>query len=304
MINITDKLKKIIDEDRVMENEPMCKHTTLKIGGNADYYIIIKSEKELKKVLELVKTNDIPLTILGNGSNVLVRDGGIRGIVVKLDFKEYVIGKQNEFAYITVGSGMALSALAIIAQKEGLTGLECLSGIPGTVGGAIRMNAGAYGKEMKDIVVFSKCIDKNGNIHELNLQAHKFDYRTSCFKNNDLIILETTIKLNYADKNQIQRKMDEYKESRLKNQPIELPNAGSTFKRNTEFPTAKLIDECGLKGYRIGDAEVSTKHAGFLVNKGKAKASDVLQLADYIKAQVKEKFDKDIELEILVIGEG
>lgn len=198
---------------------------------------------------------------------------------------------------------MPLASLAMIAFENGLSGLECMAGIPGTVGGAIRMNAGAYGKEMKDVVVFSKCMDKNGKIEELNLQSHKFEYRKSAFENNGLIILETTIKLEYGNKEQIKIKMEECKSSRIKNQPLEFPNAGSIFKRKPDVPTAKLIDECGLKGYRIGDAEVSTKHAGFIVNKGNATSKDVLELIKYIKREIKEKFNKEVELEILVIGE-
>lgn len=178
-----------------------------------------------------------------------------------------------------------------------------MAGIPGSVGGAIRMNAGAYGKEMKDIVVFSKCMDQNGKIEEINLQGHEFEYRKSSFENNGLIILETTMKLKYGKRDKIQKKMEECKDLRVKNQPLEFPNAGSIFKRNPDIPTAKLIDDAGLKGYKIGDAQISTKHAGFIVNKGNATAKDVLALMEYAKKQVKEKFDKEIELEILVIGE-
>lgn len=193
--------------------------------------------------------------------------------------------------------------MAQIALGNELTGLECMAGIPGSVGGAIRMNAGAYGKEMKDIVVFSKCMDQNGKIEEINLQGHEFGYRKSSFENNGLIILETTMKLKYGKRDKIQKKMEECKDLRVKNQPLEFPNAGSIFKRNPDIPTAKLIDDAGLKGYKIGDAQISTKHAGFIVNKGNATAKDVLALMEYAKKQVKEKFDKEIELEILVIGE-
>lgn len=303
MKDITEKLEKIVNKKNIYKNEPMSKHTSFKIGGKADYYVIIESEQELKSVLDFVKLEKIPFFILGNGTNLLIRDGGIRGVVIKLDLKEYVIGKQGNFAYITVGSGMALAQLAMIALENGLSGLECMIGIPGTIGGAIRMNAGAYGREMKDVVIFSRCMDKNGNIVELNLQSHEFSYRNSIFEKNDLIILETTMKLEYGNADKIKQKMQECKNARIKNQPLEFPNAGSVFKRNPDIPTAKLIDECGLKGYRIGDAEVSTKHAGFIVNKGNATAKDVLHLMDAIKEKVKQKFNKDIELEILVLGE-
>lgn len=303
MCNIAENLEKILNKENILINEPMSKHTSFKIGGTADYFVKVKTEEELKSVLNFAKSEKIPFLIIGNGTNLLVRDGGIRGLVIKLEFKDYVIGEQGNCAYITVGAGLTIAHLALIALENELTGLECISGIPGTVGGAVYMNAGAYGKEMKDIVVFSKCIDKNGKIHELNLQSHKFEYRKSAFKDNGLIILETTIKLKKGQKDEIKAKMEECKASRIKNQPLEFPNAGSTFKRNIDAPTAKLIDECGLKGFSIGGAEVSNKHAGFIINKEKATAKDVLELVEYIQKQVKEKFGKNIELEILVIGE-
>lgn len=300
---ITEKLEKIVKKENIYENEPMSKHTSFKIGGLADYFVKVETIQELSLLLALAKTENIPYQIIGNGTNLLVRDGGIRGLVIKLELKSWVVGKQQEVAYITVGAGLPLAQLALIALENGLSGLECMAGIPGTVGGAIRMNAGAFGQEMKDVVVFSKCMDQNGKIEELSLQLHEFDYRKSTFEKNGLILLETTIKLQYGKKDEIQRKMEECKKLRMKNQPLEFPNAGSIFKRNVEVPIAKLIDECGLKGYRIGDAEVSTKHAGFIVNKGNATASQVLQLIEQVKKEVKRKFEKEIKLEIIVIGE-
>lgn len=165
------------------------------------------------------------------------------------------------------------------------------------------MNAGAYGTEMKDVVLCSKCMDENGEIRELNLEEHEFAYRKSVFEQNQLILLETTLRLQYGEKVKIKEKMEECKKARVQHQPLEFPNAGSTFKRNPNVPTAKLIEEAGLKGYRIGDAEVSTKHAGFIVNRGTATAKDVLALVEQIQTIVKEKFEQDIELEIIVIGE-
>ena len=297
------KLENILRKENILKNESMSKHTSFKIGGIADYYVKVEKIEILRKLLELAKKEQMPYQIIGNGTNLLVREGGIRGIVIKLELKEYLIGKQKEFAYITVGTGLPLAQLALIALEKELTGLECMAGIPGTVGGAIRMNAGAFGREMKDVVVFSKAMDENGKIHELSLQEHDFDYRKSAFAQNGLIILETTIKLNYAEKEKIKQKMEECKNLRMKNQPLEFPNAGSVFKRNMDMPVAKLIDECGLKGYCIGDAQVSSKHAGFIVNKGNATATDVLQLIEEIKMKVRQKFEQNIELEILVIGE-
>lgn len=303
MIEITDKLEKIVDKKNIYINEPMSKHTSFKIGGIADYFIKVHSIDELKDILEFSKKENIPFYIIGNGTNLLVRDGGIRGIVIKLEFNDYSIEKKDDFVCITVGSGMTLARLAYIAFENELSGIEQISGIPGTIGGAIRMNAGAYGREMKDIVVNSKCMNENGDIIQLDLPSHEFSYRKSAFSKNNLIILETTIKLEYGLKDKIKEKMDECKNSRIKNQPLEFPNAGSTFKRNENIPTAKLIDDCGLKGFSVGGAEVSTKHSGFIINKGNATSKDVLELVNYIKTKVKEKYNQDIELEIIVLGE-
>lgn len=303
MDDISEKLEKIISKNNIYKDELMSKHTSLRIGGTADYYLKVHKKEELKQILELAKNENIPFQIVGNGTNILVLENGIRGFVIKLEFKDYVIEKEKNNVFITVGAGMPLAKLSFIALENGFSGLEEMSGIPGTIGGAIRMNAGAYGREMKQVVVSTECMNLDGEIEILDVDSHRFGYRKSAFENNHLIILETTIKLKYATKEEINKKMQQYMDLRKKNQPLEFPNAGSTFKRNEDIPTAKLIDDCGLKGYRIGDAEVSTKHAGFIVNKGNATSNDVLTLTEYIKKRVKEKFGKDIKLEILVIGE-
>ncbi len=303
MKDITESLQKIVKKTNIYKKEPMSKHTSFKIGGMADYFVKIESEEELKNVLNLAKVENIPYFIVGNGTNLLVKEGGIRGIVLKIEQNNYTIKEHENFAYITAQSGISLANLAFVAMEKGLTGLENLSGIPGTLGGAVKMNAGAYGTEMKDIVVCSKCMNQNGQILELDLEEHQFEYRKSVFEKNELILLETTLRLQYGEKVKIKEKMEECKKARVQHQPLEFPNAGSTFKRNPNVPTAKLIEEAGLKGYRIGDAEVSTKHAGFIVNRGTATAKDVLALVEQIQTKVKEKFEQDIELEIIVIGE-
>ena len=303
MDNIFEKLEKIVGHKNIYKDEPMSKHTSFKIGGNADYYVKVSSVDALKELLSFCKTNRLPFIIVGNGTNLLVKEGGIRGIVIKLELFDYKIEKQEGNAYITVGCGMQLAKLAFIAMQNELSGLEAISGIPGTIGGAIRMNAGSYGTEMKDIVVSSKCMNYEGEIIELNIDEHEFGHRTSAFKDNKLIILQTKLKLTYGLKSEIEQKMKEYKEARAQKQPLEFPNAGSTFKRIPDIPTAKLIDDCGLKGYSIGGAEVSLKHSGFIINKGNATSDDVLNLVEYVRKEVKNKFDKDIELEIIVIGE-
>ena len=303
MIDLDKQLQEIVKKDNILKNEPMSKHTSLKIGGLADYFIKVKTIDELKNILEFSNKNKIQTTIIGNGTNLLVRDGGIRGIVIKLELNEFKIKKTANEILITVGSGMTLAAIALIALREEISGLEFLSGIPGTIGGAIRMNAGAYGSEMKDLVIKTRYMTYDGKIKTLDLKKHEFEYRNSIFSKLQAIIIDTTIKAKKGNKEEIEKKINEYSASRKLSQPLEYPNAGSTFKRKEGVITAKLIDECGLKGFSIGEAEVSTKHAGFIVNKGKATAKDVLDLVEYIKKEIKKKFDLDLDLEILVIGE-
>lgn len=305
MEDVEKMLQDVISVNKnILKNEPMSKHTSFKIGGNADYFIIVNSVEELKGVLKIAKSQKIPVTIVGNGTNLLIREGGIRGFVIKLNLNSFKIKRSSNEIQITVEAGMSLSALSVIAEKEEITGLEFLSGIPGTIGGALRMNAGAYGREMKDIVVKTRYMTYDGKIKTLSLEEHEFEYRNSIFsKLKDAIIIDTTLKAEKGNKIEIDGKIEEYSKSRKEKQPLEYPNAGSTFKRKEGYITAKLIDECGLKGYNIGDAEVSTKHAGFVINKGRATASDVLKLVEHVKCEVKKKFDIDIELEIIVLGE-
>ncbi|MCI8760007.1 MAG: UDP-N-acetylmuramate dehydrogenase [Clostridia bacterium] len=292
-----------IAKERIFYQEPMEKHTTFKIGGLAECFVKIENKEELKEILEIVKKYNIPITIIGNGSNLLVLDGGIKGITLMIKLEKIELQEKGETIEITVGAGEKLGKLAQICLNKEITGLEELSGIPGTIGGAIRMNAGAHGREMKDIVKKVKCIDYQGREKEFTKEELQFDYRSSIFKKEKYIILETTLALQKGDKQEIKAKMEEYASYRREKQPIEYPSAGSTFKRGNDFITAKLIDEAGLKGYAIGDAEISIKHSGFVINKGKAKAKDVLELVEYIQNRVYEKFQKKIELEIEVIGE-
>lgn len=303
MENIEKKLQEFLNRSDILKNEPMSKHTSFKIGGNAEYFIKIRAIENLKKVLVFANKNKIPVTIVGNGTNLLVKEGGIKGFVLKLELNGFKIKRNANDILITVESGMSLAALSAIALKEEIAGLEFISGIPGTIGGALRMNAGAYGSEMKDIVVKTKAMTYDGKIKNFTLEEQNFSYRNSVFSNDEYIILETTVKLQKGKKEEIEEKIQEYSTARKSSQPYEYPNAGSTFKRKEGFITAKLIDECGLKGYSVGEAEVSRKHAGFIINKGNATAEDVLELVDVVKTKVKEKFDVDIELEILVLGE-
>lgn len=291
-----------IPKDNILYNEDMKKHTTFKIGGPAECFIKIKTKEELKEILNIAKKNKIPVTILGNGSNIIVLDGGIEGITLTIQI-EYIDIKPNGEQYkIYVGGGYKLAKLAQICLKNEISGFEELSGIPGTIGGAVSMNAGAHGKEMKDIVDKIKCVDINGNEKEFLNEEAKFEYRKSIFKGNSYIVTEVVLNLEKGKKEEIKAKMDEYSQYRKTKQPIEYPSAGSTFKRGKDYITAKLIDDAGLKGYSIGDAVVSTKHSGFVINKGNASAKDVLDLVKYIKDTIEEKFNKQIELEIEVVG--
>lgn len=305
-MNIKDILENsnlTIPKDNILYNEDMKKHTTFKIGGPAECFIKIKTKEELKEILNIAKENKIPVTILGNGSNILVLDGGIKGITLTIQI-EYIDIKQNGEKYkINVGGGYKLSKLAQICIKNEISGFEELSGIPGTIGGAVSMNAGAHGKEMKDIVEKIKCVDINGNEKEFSNEEANFEYRKSIFKGNSYIVTEVVLNLEKGKHDEIKAKMDEYSQYRKTKQPIEFPSAGSTFKRGKDYITAKLIDDAGLKGYSIGDAVVSTKHSGFVINKGNASAKDVLDLVKYIKDTIEEKFNKQIELEIEVVGE-
>lgn len=293
-----------LNKENLYYNEPMAKHTSFKIGGPADVFIKVDNIEELKEILKLSKENKIQLTIIGNGSNILVTDKGIRGITAKLNFKNIKIENiADNKEKIDVDAGVPVGLLAQKLLKEEIAGFEELSGIPGTIGGAVIMNAGAHGKELKDILKKVTAMDYNGNIHEFTNEECLFSYRNSRFQKEKYIILQATLELEKGNSTEIKEKMDEYMQFRKEKQPIEYPNAGSTFKRGEDFVTAKLIDEAGLKGYKVGGAQVSEKHAGFIVNVDNATAKDVIELTDYIKEKIEEKFGKKINLEIQIIGE-
>ena len=303
-LGIEEQIKNLkIPKSKIWYQEPMKKHTTFKIGGPAECLIKIENLEELKEVLRVANQNNIPLTIIGNGSNVLVLDKGIQGITLNIKLEKIEIQQENDAIQITVGAGEKLGKLAQICLQNEITGLEELSGIPGTIGGAVRMNAGAHGREIKDIIKTVKCIDMQGKEKEFTKQELEFDYRSSIFKKEKYIITEIVLVLRKGQKEEIKNKMSEYAIYRKEKQPIEYPSAGSTFQRGSDFITAQLIDEAGLKGYKIGDAEVSTKHSGFIINKGNATAEEVLALVKQVEDTVYKKFDKKIELEIEIMGE-
>ena len=288
---------------KIIHNESMKKHTSFKIGGNADLFVSVKTAEELKQVLDYAEQKQIPITIIGNGTNILVSDKGIRGLVIKIDIQYFETLEKNDYIEVNVGSGIKMMALAIQFKRMGITGFEELSGIPGTIGGAIFMNAGAYGKEMKDIVISTKCMNRKGEIIELSCEEQKFKYRSSIFNDNDYIIIGTILKLRKGRIEDIDRQMKEYQNKRKEKQPLEYHSAGSTFKRQEGIVTAKLIDECGLKGYKIGGAMVSEKHAGFIINTGDATAKDIIELIKYVKDKVYENYKVKIKEEIRIVGE-
>lgn len=296
---IYEILTKELQNSTICKNEPMSKHTTFKIGGNADIYIKAKTIEDIKYILKVVNEKEIPITVIGNGSNLLVKDNGIRGVTVQIDLQEIDI-KGTE---VNVGAGVKLGVLGSIIQKNRLTGFEFAAGIPGSIGGAVRMNAGAYGGEFSNIVEKVTCITREGVIKELSKEDFAFSYRHSRFMENDEIILSATLKLEKGNSDEIKSKMDELMLARKTKQPLELPSAGSTFKRGNDFYASRIIEEAELKGYKVGGAQVSEKHAGFVVNTGNATAKDVLELTDYMKKVVYEKFGKKLELEVEVIGE-
>lgn len=299
---IKEDIIEFISKENIKLDEPMSKHTSFKTGGNAEVFATVKTEKQIQELLKYSKINNIKLYIIGNGSNLLVSDEGIQGIVAKISFQELNISEQDEDIIVRVGAGYKVMALAQILKQKGITGFEELSGLPGTIGGANYMNAGAYGKEMKDVIIETKVLNKETNtIETLKKEEQELKYRSSLFKNKKYIILETTMKLQKGNTEEIEKKMNEYFTQRKEKQPLEYPSAGSTFKRGNGFITAKLIDECGLKGYQIGGAQISEKHAGFIINKDKATTKDILDLIEYTKKKVFEKFGVQIEEEVEII---
>ena len=300
--DIIQDLRKIVSKENIKLDEPMSKHTSFKTGGPAEFFITANTIDEILGVLKYTKDNNIKLYIIGNGSNLLVSDNGIKGIVLKIAVDNIEILESDFGVLVKVGAGVKVMALAQELKKLGITGFEELAGIPGTIGGANYMNAGAYGKEMQDIIVETKVLNKETEkIEVFKNKQQELKYRSSIFKNKKYIIVEILIKLEKGKQEEIEQKMNKYLKQRKEQQPVEYPSAGSTFKRGDGFITAKIIDECGLKGYQIGGAQISEKHAGFVINKGNATSKDILDLIEYTKKKVFEKFNVQIEEEVEII---
>ena len=303
-MNIED-LKKLELESKLQDsvllyNEPMSKHTSFKTGGPCDLYVEVGNKQDLITLLSIIKDNNIPFTIVGNGSNLLVRDGGLDGIAIK--FKDKTI-EINDLE-VTAASGVVNAYLGNVLLNHELGGFEFACGIPGTIGGAIYMNAGAYGSEMKNVITEVEFVNlENLEIETLKNEELDFSYRHSAFQEKIKgFIISAKMHFERSNSSTIQEKMNEARDKRFNSQPIEYPSAGSTFKRIDNFLTSKAIDEAGLKGYTIGGAQVSEKHAGFIVNKGNATSQDIIDLIDYVKKVIYEKYNKKIDTEVRIIG--
>lgn len=289
-----------INPSQILLNEPMKKHTYFKIGGNADCLIYATTIEQVRDVVKTCKANEIPLFVMGNGSNMLVSDDGIEGVVLKLS-KGFDSAKADGLC-ISACSGILLSQLADVAHKNGLAGLEFASGIPGTLGGAVFMNAGAYGGEIKDVIKEVTVLTENGDLETYSADKMEFGYRTSIVQKKRLVIVNTLISLKQGDKDEIKAKIDELNLSRKEKQPLEFPSAGSTFKRPEGHFAGKLIMDSGLRGATIGGAQVSEKHCGFIVNKGNATAKDVMDLINFVKEEVYRNFGVKLEEEVKIVG--
>ena len=298
---MVEKIQKLVGEAKVLVNEPMASHTTFKIGGPADYFVMPETIEELAEVLKLCKEENMPYFILGNGSNLLVGDKGFRGIVIQL-YKNFD-GICLEGTKITAKAGAMLIRVAKEAGKAGLTGLEFASGIPGTIGGAMVMNAGAYGGEMKDVVTAVTVLTKEGEIKTLSGEEMNFRYRGSVVEDEGYIVLEAMMELKEGNPEEIQARMEELSLQRRTKQPIEYPSAGSTFKRPEGYFAGKLIQDAGLRGYQVGGAQVSEKHCGFVINAGGATAADVMNLMQDVSDKVNAQFGVTLEPEVKRIGE-
>lgn len=298
MDKIYEKLLEIVGNDNVFQNEDMGKHTTFKAGGKAKYFVTPDSIEMIKELILYLRDN-IPYYIMGNGSNLLVRDEGYDGVIIMLGqkFAEYTINDDM----IKCKSGAFVSKIAYEACEHGLTGLEFAAGIPGMIGGAVAMNAGAYGSEFKDIIENVTIMNKNGRIITLSNKSLRFEYRNSIILDKQHIVLAASIRLKKGDKEEIRKKMEKFIAARKEKQPLEYPSAGSTFKRPAGHYAGKLIMEAGLGGYGVGDACVSEKHCGFVINKGNAKATDIIRVIDDVKKVVKGKYGIELEPEVKII---
>lgn len=298
---IYHKLKNFIPEERIKINESMKNHTSFRIGGPADILVLPQDVQEIKKIVAFCKGEGVPFFVMGNGTNLLVKDKGIRGVVIKLaqNFNDIEVNKN----LIRCKAGVAVSTIGRVALENSLSGLEFSCGIPGSVGGAVVMNAGAYGGQMADVVKKVSVMDFEGNIYDMSKNELEYSYRYSVLQKGDRILLDVEMELSPGDYNDIKTRMEDFLARRKQKQPLNLPSAGSAFKRPPGNFAGYLIEKAGLKGYRIGGAMVSDLHAGFIVNIDNATCEDVLNLINHIQKEVKEKFNVELEPEIKIQGE-
>lgn len=298
---VYNELLDIVGKENIMMDEPMKKHVSFRVGGPADILVRPINEEQLKEILLYIKNEEIPYLIIGNGSNLLVRDGGIRGVVVELsdNFSDFKIDGNK----IEIKAGALLSRIGNAALRAELKGFEFASGIPGTFGGALAMNAGAYGGEIKDIVKTVKVMNKDGNILELSNEEMHFGYRRSTIVEKGYVALSAVVELEKGNYDDIKATMDDLRDRRTSKQPLNFASAGSTFKRPEGYFAGKLIQDSGLKGLSIGDAQVSEKHSGFVINRGNATAKELLDLMFAVKSTVNAKFGVMLEEEVKIVGE-
>lgn len=298
---LVKKLTSILGEKNFLFNEPMSKHTSFKIGGPADIMVLPDTSAQLAEIVRGCLDTGTPYMVMGNGTNLLVSDKGIRGVVIKIYDNMNKCTVRGEF--LEIEAGMLISAASKVALQNSLTGLEFAEGIPGTVGGAVTMNAGAYVGEMAMVVHQTQYMDNQGNIITISGEQHCFSYRSSIIQKTKGIVLKTMLKLAKGDFNTIQASMDEFNFKRRDKQPLEWPSAGSVFKRPKGYFVGKLIDDCGLRGFHNGGAMVSDKHSGFIINTGCASCEDVLGLIKHIQSTVDDRFSVQLEPELRIVGE-
>lgn len=301
-MDIYKQLCDIVTEDNVLTDELMSRHTTFRVGGPADYYVMPESINQITELVRICVSGNIAYHIHGNGSNVIFSDSGYHGVVISIGQSMSGLGLKEDGVVIHADAGVTLARLAAFAAENSLAGLEFASGIPGTLGGAVTMNAGAYGGEMKDVLVSVTVCDRNGTVKTLSNEELGLGYRTSIIQKSAYIVLAADIKLNHGDKEAIKAAMKELNGKRREKQPLEYGSAGSTFKRPEGHYAGQLIEESGLKGYRSGDAMVSQKHAGFVVNVGNATAADVISVIRHVQEEVRERYNVELETEVKMIG--
>ncbi|MBR3171766.1 MAG: UDP-N-acetylmuramate dehydrogenase [Lachnospiraceae bacterium] len=301
MIEITDALMNICGRENVYRDEPMMKHTSFRIGGPADWFVSPETTGALSETIQFLKAGSVPYFILGNGSNLLVSDDGYRGVVIQIgkNMSDIVVSGTN----VRAEAGALLSTVASRAAAASLTGMEFAGGIPGSIGGACVMNAGAYGGEMKDILTSVIALFEDGSVRKVPCGELMLGYRSSALMRNGAIVLEAELSLTEGDIGEIRATMDDLRERRVSKQPLDLPSAGSTFKRPEGYFAGKLIMDSGLRGYAVGGAQVSEKHCGFVVNRGGATADDVMTLIRHIQKTVLKNFGVELVPEVRFLGE-